>query len=90
MQAALQSWIPYDASHHFPLENIPFGAYHTADGQINCCTRIGDFIIDLAELFDITSGPLFSALGQNIFRGQNLNKFASLGKAYRIEARQVI
>jgi fumarylacetoacetase len=52
----MQSWIKYDASHHFPLENIPFGAYYLEDGSVNCCTRIGDFIVDLAELFEITKG----------------------------------
>jgi len=89
MQAAQKSWIAYDANSQFPLENIPFGVYH-AGAQTNCCTRIGDTIVDLAALFPWFKGPLFSALKSNIFEGQNLNQFASMGKAIRIEARQTI
>ena len=40
---ALQSNIPYDASTHFPLENIPFGVFSPyAEGEKHVCTRVGD------------------------------------------------
>lgn len=48
---ALQSFIEYTSEHHFPLENIPFGCYKAAGGKVHGCTRIGDKIIDLAEIF---------------------------------------
>ena len=45
-------------------------------------------MIDLAAIFDKFDGPLFKGLnGDNIFAQPNLNKFASLGKDIRIEAR---
>lgn len=47
----MKSWISYDANNCFPLENIPFGAFMNPTTQkVNCCTRIGDFVIDLANL----------------------------------------
>jgi fumarylacetoacetase len=63
----LQSFIAYDEQNHFPLENIPFGAFKCQHG-VHCCTRIGDYVIDLAIIFDKFTGPNFSALlGENIF-----------------------
>jgi fumarylacetoacetase len=85
----LQSFIPYDAEHHFPLENIPFGVYKTAEGN-HCCTRIGDKLIDLAALFAKFDGPHFKTLKENIFDKPTLNDFAGLGKEFRIEARETI
>jgi len=88
---ALKSCIDYNEDCHFPLENIPFGAFNNdLEKQVHCCTRIGDFVIDLAvieheRLFD---GPLFSVLDKHIFCSKNLNDFMSLGKDYRIEARE--
>ena len=84
------SWIEYDAGHHFPLENIPFGCYHSPDNTIHCCTRIGDCLIDLAHLFCKFNGPLFSTLKENVFAESSCNKFAALGKDFRIEARETI
>ena len=89
--ALLQSFVDYDQSTHFPLENIPFGCFVTSDGQTHCCTRIGDFVFDLANLFDKFTGPCFSSLnGNNIFAKSNLNDFAALGKEFRIEARETL
>jgi len=56
------TWLPYDPSTHFPLENIPFGVYHTAEGTTRCCTRVGDSVIDLSTIFQLFDGPLFSTL----------------------------
>jgi hypothetical protein len=61
MQAKLQSFIEYTEENHFPLENIPFGVLKGSQG-IHCCTRIGDFVIDLSYIFDKFTGPHFAAL----------------------------
>jgi fumarylacetoacetase len=90
MDAALKSCIAYDAEHPFPLENIPFGCFKRPDGKIHCCTRIGDKIVDLAVLFPHFKGPHFSTLSENVFEHHNLNKFAALGKDFRIEARETL
>ena len=88
--AALKSWIPYDAKSQFPLENIPFGVFVNPKTQkARCCTRIGDTIVDLAELEHarLFDGPLFTVANDHYFCEDTLNKFAALGKAYRVEAR---
>ena len=87
--AALKSFIDYNAEHHFPLENIPFGCYQAGD-KIHCCTRIGDKIIDLADIFQHFDGEYFKSQKENIFDKDTLNTFADLGKEFRIEARATI
>ena len=48
-------------------------------------------MINLAEIFEMFDGPCFQSLsGKNIFNMTNLNEFASLGKEFRIEARETI
>jgi len=63
--SALKSCIEYTEDNHFPMENIPFGAFHNDKvNAVHCCTRIGDFVIDLAVLEEakLFDGALFSAL----------------------------
>jgi fumarylacetoacetase len=91
--AALKSWIPYDAKSQFPLENIPFGVFVNPKTQkARCCTRIGDTIIDLSELEHarLFDGPLFTVANDHYFCEDTLNKFAALGKAFRVEARATL
>jgi fumarylacetoacetase len=90
--SALKSVIEYSPEHHFPLENIPFGAFYVPDseGTIHCCTRIGDQVIDLAiiEEAGLFKGDLFSKLDRkNVFAQPYLNDFMSLGRDYWKEAR---
>ena len=90
---ALKSWIPYDQNNNFPLENIPFGVFtNPKNGKVRCCTRIGDFIIDLSELEHarLFDGPLFVAFNDHVFCEKTLNKFAALGKTFRIEVRSTL
>jgi len=46
------SLIPYNEDDHFPLENLPFGCFRVPNqsDQVSCCTRIGNFVIDLGYL----------------------------------------
>ena len=64
----MKSLIPYDESNHFPLENIPFGAFQNpTTGKTSTCTGIGDLVIDLGllEQHGLFDGPLFSTLGKD-------------------------
>lgn len=93
--AALQSNIEYSPENHFPLENIPFGAFlNLEDGKsVHVCTRIGDSVIDLAvlEQYGLFDGPLFSTLTKkNIFNQSTINQFIALGKDFWHEARVTI
>jgi len=48
-------------------------------------------VVNLADIFQMFDGPCFQSLGgKNIFKNSNLNEFASLGKEFRIEARETI
>jgi len=87
----MKSFIAYDESNNFPLENIPFGCFmNPTTNKVSCCTRIGDKVIDLAiieseRLFD---GPIFSKMSSKIFNNDTLNVFAGLGAETRREARE--
>jgi len=84
----LKSFLEYDSNHHFPLENIPFGAYlHEESGEVHCCTRIADFVIDLAVLHDLGHFSGKNLKNNNVFNNKQLNDFIDLGKHAWSEAR---
>ena len=90
---AMKSWITYDATHPFPLENIPFGVYASSSGARHCCTRIGEFVIDLAvlESHGLFNGEHFKSLNRtDIFSQSTLNTFMELGRDFWHEARVTI
>lgn len=74
------SWIPVNEESHFPIQNIPFGVFSTAGGKPRAGTAIGDFVVDLASLFN---AGLFSDLGfaSNVFEESTLNSFMQLNKS---------
>ena len=77
----------------FPLENIPFGvAIHPVSGGKVCCTRIGDYIINLTqfEAEGLFKGALHTQLKKKVFEEETLNFFASHGKPLRIEVRETL
>lgn len=89
--SALKSFIDYDSSHHFPLENIPFGTFvNPESGDVHCCTRIGDHVVDLAVLHDLGHFSGDNLKGNNVFNAKYLNDFMELGKSAWSEARHTI
>jgi fumarylacetoacetase len=76
---ALRSWVDVPPGSDFPVQNIPFGIFSTADRKSRACTRIGDHIVDLSVLADagwlggLDMDP--SALGK-----RTLNAFLKYGK----------
>lgn len=48
--AAMTSWVEYGADSHFPVQNIPFGAFARPDGVKVCGTRIGNNAVDLSAV----------------------------------------
>ena len=77
---AKKSFIEYSSEHHFPLENIPFGVFENPKSkEAHCCSRIGDFVIDLAVLGDLKKLSAASD-SKNPFRSSSLNSFIALGK----------
>lgn len=74
------SWISYDpAVESFPIQNIPFGVFENKEkGETRCCTRIGDYVIDL---YLLTSHESFAnILDKSVFNSNSLNNFIELGR----------
>lgn len=87
--ATLKSFIAYTEDNHFPLENIPFGVFNCGSKK-QCCTRIGDQLVCLAEIFDILKQGTSFESEANFFDQENLNAFAAKGPAVRKEVRHRI
>lgn len=87
----LKSWIDYNPSHPFPIQNIPFGVFksQSIDSETpQPCSRIGDFIINLNSL---ENQGFFDGIFQDkVFNQPNLNKFISQGRPIWIAVRNRI
>ncbi|MBD3617012.1 MAG: fumarylacetoacetase [Gracilimonas sp.] len=86
----LKAFIDVPTDSHFPLQNLPYGAYQTTDGEIHLCSAIGEFIVDLFVLDEegLFDGPELN--NQFVFQDSTLNYFMSLGKPAWIEARTTL
>lgn len=49
----LKSWVEVPANSDFPIQNLPFGIFKTAQEKERVGVRIGDFVVDLKVLFII-------------------------------------
>jgi fumarylacetoacetase len=74
---ALRSWIDVPAQSHFPIQNLPYGAFVRADGTRGAGVAIGEHVLDLKALAveSYQSDPHLPA-----FREANLNAFLALGQ----------
>ena len=76
----LESWVEVSENSDFPIQNIPFGIFKTeSNQQPRIGTAIGDFVVDLAVLSDMSC---FDALDMpvEVFRSPVLNPLMALGK----------
>ena len=75
----IQSWLEVPADSDFPIQNIPFGIFKYKSQAPKVCTRIGDYIVDLAKVNDL---GYFTDLNipKSVFRNEYLNDFMALGK----------
>ena len=74
---ALKSFIDVPPDSHFPLENLPFGVFKPRDGTARVGVALGDYVVDLAVL---EAAGHFESLGIQLFTGDSLNYFLSLGR----------
>ena len=86
----LRSFVPVDETSHFPIQNLPYGAFHADDGQDRICVRIGDFVLDLTALEEAGMFATASHLEPGVFGQPCLNAFMALGRDAWTEARQLI
>lgn len=78
-----ETFLPGDPGPDFGINNIPFSVFHLSSehpSAARCCSRIGDFVIDLASLVDSDLLRL-SGNGKNVFRSSTLNAFIDLGQS---------
>ncbi len=75
----LKSWVEVKPGSDFPIQNLPFGIFKTADTDARAGVAIGEYILDLAE---IANAGLFNlSLPQKLtFSLPVLNGFIALGK----------
>ena len=74
----------------FGLDNVPFGVFRLrgeGDEEGRCCSRIGDFVVDLSVLEE--NGYIHLPCGK-IFNRRFLNDFIELGKECWEEVRTTI
>ncbi|MEE4255745.1 MAG: fumarylacetoacetase [Bacteroidales bacterium] len=76
----LKSWLHVPEGSDFPIQNIPFGVFRTAEKEPAIATRIGDTVIDLSVLAE---AGYFDGLGiydMAPFYAPRLNYFIELGR----------
>ena len=75
----LQSWVDVPENSDFPIQNIPFGIFTNKDKSPRACSRIGDFVIDLAALAEFGFFDTL-AFDTSTLSSAVLNDFIALGK----------
>jgi len=86
----LRSFVPVPADSHFPIQNLPYGAFSRGEGFVRIGVAIGDLVLDLGALEEegLFDGP---ELGSTyLFSGSTLNSFLALGRPAWREARATI
>jgi fumarylacetoacetase len=75
----LRSWISIDSASEFPIQNLPFGIFETADLGKRAGVRIGDFVLDLSQMAEF---GYFNDLGFAVsdFSAAYLNALMRHGK----------
>ncbi|MCB0202663.1 MAG: fumarylacetoacetase [Anaerolineae bacterium] len=83
MAEKLRSFVEVQEDSHFPLQNLPYGVFSTAEEpRARCGTRIGDFVLDLAALEEA------GLLATRYFDRPGLNAFMAAGQAVWTATRQ--
>jgi len=73
----LRSFIPVDAASDFPIQNLPYGVFSTADGLApRVGVAIGDFVLDLWQL---AQNCRIDLVEPGVFAAPTLNSFMALG-----------
>lgn len=76
---ALQSWLEIDPASDFSIHNLPFGIFTNNGNPKRVGVAIGDYVLDLAALFDLGYFDL-EVYHRDHFEADFLNDFMKLGK----------
>lgn len=77
---SLQSWVSVPSGSDFPIQNLPYGIFKTANSSPRAGAAIGEQILDLAVLFDAGFLSTCGLPSNNVFAKDTLNDFIALGK----------
>ena len=87
----MRSFIPVEPDSHFPIQNLPYGAFcPPSGGTARVGVAIGDSVLDLSvlEAGGYFNGPALT--GRQVFGQTTLNAFLALGRPAWREARSTI
>lgn len=85
----LRSWLPVAPGSDFPIQNLPFGVFKTAELSPRIGVAIGDFVLDMQALS--AAGLLEqSGVARSVFEESSLNAFAALGRPAQRAVRELI
>ena len=87
----LRSWVEVEENSDFPIQNIPFGVFcPKSGGDLHVATAIGDYVLDLALLYESGAFGGSEVEGTEVFHEPTLNAFMSMGRKAWKETRLVI
>ena len=75
-----KSWVETPANSDFPIQNIPFGIIKSDNHSARVASRIGEFAIDLLELYKNESFNQLPFI-ENDFNSNSLNNLMKHGKS---------
>jgi fumarylacetoacetase len=72
-----RSFVPVDATSHFPIQNLPYGVFSAKDGLApRIGVAIGEYVLDLWQL---AQDCRFDVVEPAVFAAPQLNPFMALG-----------
>lgn len=85
----LKSWIELKPGSDFPIQNLPFGIFKTADKSPRAGVAIGEYILDLSV---IAKADLLNEIDfdKHVLSEKTLNNFIALGKPVTNAVRETI
>lgn len=84
------SFIEVSPDSDFPLQNLPYGVFSTADNPTHRIgVAIGNQVLDLSVIRHLFTGPVLQSQ-QDVFAETTLNSFMGLGRASWQEARATL
>ena len=85
----LKSWIEVKPNSDFPIQNLPFGIFKTADKSSRVGVAIGEFILDLSV---IAKADLLNDIDfdKHVLSQKTLNDFIALGKPITNAVRETV
>lgn len=84
------SFIEVSPDSDFPLQNLPYGVFSTADNPTHRIgVAIGNQVLDLSVIRHLFTGPILQSQ-QDVFAENTLNSFMGLGRAAWQEARATL